>query len=172
MDFLTIALSVIVSVLLILVCMMMYFSHVQQIAQLNSARLHRPHAEAAHHNSPDMVRRQRAQSFDQMLLLEADLTQHGRQTLTAEEIQAIDTARTTIIGCVDELKMGGDWMGVPFDLEWVELLERLPILKRLYLLAELAAMEADAAGIPQAAAKAVSPAPENPKAIGVERNHA
>ena len=63
-------------------------------------------------------------------------------------------------------------MGVPFDLEWVELLERLPILKRLYLLAELAAMEADAAGIPQAAAKAVSPAPENPKAIGVDRNHA
>jgi hypothetical protein len=31
-------------------------------------------------------------------------------------------------------------MGVPFDLEWFELLERLPIVKRLYRASEFSGM--------------------------------
>ena len=33
---------------------------------------------------------------------------------------------------VDALKNAGDWLGLPFDLEWIDVLQRLPRLNALY----------------------------------------
>ena len=44
----------------------------------------------------------------------------------------MDNHRKSIKECVDALKNAGDWLGLPFDLEWVDVLQRLPRLQALY----------------------------------------
>jgi len=45
-------------------------------------------------------------------------------------------ARHKIKACIAGLKANGDWIGLPFEYEWVEMLERLPNVLSLYRKAE------------------------------------
>jgi len=82
--------------------------------------------------SPNVIRQERAVCQDRLVLLEVDLTQNQRENLTEEEIQQVELTRDAIKRCTDELKQTGDWMGIPFDFEWTEMFNRMPILKSLY----------------------------------------
>ena len=137
-----IALAIIILLLLALVCLVMYFSYLQQNSKLDeiNARIGKLQPYPSQRRDPKIIRQQRAASGDHMMLLEAALQNSQREDLTPEELQAIDAARDTFNVCADELKNDGEWMGVPFDLEWFELLERLPIVKRLYRASEFSGM--------------------------------
>jgi hypothetical protein len=74
---------------------------------------------------------------DKLVLLEADISKNRRESLTEEELQTFDVARRKIRGCITTLKSNGSWIGMPFEFEWTEMLERLPNLQNLYKKAEL-----------------------------------
>ncbi len=82
--------------------------------------------------SADAVRRERSVAHDQLVLLEADLAIEPREALTTEEVEAFEASRKAIKTCNAELKKMGQWMGLPFDLEWVEIQQRQPKVNELY----------------------------------------
>jgi len=47
----------------------------------------------------------------------------------------VDTARKRIKTINDTLIGNRQWMGAPFDLEWHEFLDRIPIIRSAYLAA-------------------------------------
>ena len=75
------------------------------------------------------------------MVLEAELSTSKRESLTTEELESIDRARKTIKACIEELKLSGDWIGLPFDFEWTEMLARLPNVNTLYRKSEQQALE-------------------------------
>ena len=81
------------------------------------------------------MRKDRATYLDRLTMLEIELNQQGRTSLTEDDINKIELARFSIKGYNEKIVAAKDWMGAPFDLEWVEFLDRVPTLKRLYLAA-------------------------------------
>jgi hypothetical protein len=71
-------------------------------------------------------------AHDQLVLLEADLTNNPREELTPEELASIDQISKTIRTCIAQLKKSDDWIGLPFDFEWTDILARLPRVNTLY----------------------------------------
>jgi len=86
---------------------------------------------------PEALRRERVALIDPLLLLESQLYARKPQALTVEEIEFIASSRQRAIELTDELKAADDWLGAPYDLEWFEYLERMPLIKTLYLAAGL-----------------------------------
>jgi hypothetical protein len=82
--------------------------------------------------SPNAIRLERAAHQDRLVLLEADLNQTPRDTLSEAELKQVDQARDAIKLCNDELKHTGEWIGLPFDFEWTEIFSRMPTLKARY----------------------------------------
>ena len=82
--------------------------------------------------SPDTIRTERAAHQDRLVLLEADLNQSPRERLDEAEMTLVDQSRDAIKLCNDELKHTGEWIGMPFDFEWVEIFSRMPTLKDRY----------------------------------------
>jgi hypothetical protein len=52
--------------------------------------------------------------------------------LTEEELKMFDVARHQIKSCIAGLKSSGEWVGLPFEYEWTEMLDRLPNVLGLY----------------------------------------
>ena len=73
---------------------------------------------------------------DQLVVLEADITKNKRESLTEEELKTFDVSRHQIKASIAGLKANGDWVGIPFEYEWVEMLDRLPNVLNLYRKAE------------------------------------
>jgi hypothetical protein len=46
----------------------------------------------------------------------------------------VELARKNIKHCIDELKQSGEWLGLPFDFEWNEMVDRVPKVISLYRL--------------------------------------
>jgi hypothetical protein len=44
----------------------------------------------------------------------------------------VEVNREEIQNCVNALKKSGNWMGLPFDLEWQDMWDKLPQLRSLY----------------------------------------
>jgi len=82
--------------------------------------------------NPDVLRIERAGIVDPLVLLEVSLGQPDSVQLTDEKLQQIEFARSNIKKITDQLKSAEEWMGPPYDLEWVELLDRMPRLKIAY----------------------------------------
>ena len=140
-----------------LICVVLFYVFTQQSLNDISKRLNSMQSEAPVARTPDVIRRERAYSHDQLVLLEAELSTTGREDLTAAEVEDIDKARKKIKTCVDELKASRDWIGLPFDFEWTEILDRLPHVNSLYRKA--IAAQTEAAQNPQTDAPAPAPAP-------------
>ena len=79
-----------------------------------------------------VIRKERTNIHDILMLLEADLVQSERLDLTLEEIEKIDKARVDMKRCEEELENAKEWLGSPFDLNWSEILQRLPKVDKLY----------------------------------------
>jgi hypothetical protein len=86
--------------------------------------------------SSESLRHELAVQHDVLVLLEAEISKNARESLTEEELQSFDVARHKIKACITGLKSRGDWIGLPYEYEWVEMLERLPNVLRLYRKAE------------------------------------
>lgn len=112
---------------------------VQQSGSLRELRdkLQSVQDEAKIRKNPDALRRERVAVLDALLLLETQLSDREPLVLSEEELSMISASRERIMSISQQLKTVGDWIGAPYDLEWVEYLERLPRLKMLYLSADL-----------------------------------
>jgi hypothetical protein len=112
---------------------------VQQSGSLRELRerLQSVQDEAVKRKNPDTLRRERVAVLDPLLLLETQLSDRTPLLLTEEELGLIASSRERIMTISEQLKALSDWIGPPYDLEWVEYLERLPRLKALYMSADI-----------------------------------
>ncbi|MBM3635899.1 MAG: hypothetical protein FJX04_02150 [Alphaproteobacteria bacterium] len=85
------------------------------------------------------LRAERSGTLDPLSLLEAELVSRGSQQLTEEELIFVENARNRTKAINQQLVNMRHWMGPPFDLDWHEALERLPIIKNAFLAASFAA---------------------------------
>jgi hypothetical protein len=123
---------VLIVLFFVLACVVLFYIFTQQSLTDISNRLNKLQPPNPAARSPDVIRHERAYCHDQLVLLEVDISNNPRDVLTIEEIQDIDKARKKIKTCTDELKKTGDWIGLPFDLEWIEMLDRMPKVNALY----------------------------------------
>jgi hypothetical protein len=149
-----------------------YYLSLQNLAQMKRemAALKEGAARSA---SSSAVRHERARCHQQLQQLESELSSTARETLTPEELTLIDYARDEIKKCTDTLKQLNDWMGLPYDQEWVEMLKKLPCLNTLYRAAAAAADAANTANAQAALAVAgpVAAAQASPAKISSTSNH-
>jgi hypothetical protein len=99
------------------------------------------------------------------MALEADIQARQRDSLSNEEAALVELNREEIQNCVNALKKSGNWMGLPFDLDWQDVWNNLPQLKNLYRATVMqqdfepgAARSANAVGAPIANASGNAPA--------------
>ena len=111
--------------------LLVFYFQTQQSLRDISDRVSQLQPQAAM-RSPNAIRLERAAHQDRLVLMEADLNQSPRETLTETELTQVDQARDAIKLCNDELKHTGEWIGLPFDFEWSEMFARLPTLKARY----------------------------------------
>jgi hypothetical protein len=86
--------------------------------------------------SSESLKHELAVQHDVLVLLEAEISKNKRESLIEEELQSFDVARHKIKACIAGLKANGDWIGLPYEYEWAEMLERLPNVLSLYRKAE------------------------------------
>jgi hypothetical protein len=79
-----------------------------------------------------LLRNERARCYQQLKGLEADIQARQRDSLSNEETAMVELNREEIQNCVNALKKSGNWMGLPFDLDWQEMWDKLPQLRALY----------------------------------------
>ncbi len=112
------------------VCTAMIYSYTQQSRRLQAIQVQLSKIED---NKPDILRQERAQWLDPLVMLEVNLNQSPNPQLDEAMLQQIDAARDAIKSLNERLMSTREWMGPPFDLEWTEYLERMPTLKKLYI---------------------------------------
>jgi len=128
-------LSVVVLFILLAVFLIFYFQTQQNFKEIGQRleEIQHPHAGP---RSSETLKHELAVHHDLLVLLEAEISKNKRESLTEDELQVFDVARHKIKACIAGLKANGDWIGLPFEYEWVEMLERLPNVLSLYRKAE------------------------------------
>lgn len=126
---------ILLTLLLVLILLLYFFT--QQgfkdvVARMGNTAAPAAQAAAEPRRNADAVRRERSVAHDQLVLMEADLSVNPREALMPEDIESFESCRKSIKICNAELKKMGQWMGLPFDLEWVEIQQRQPQLNELY----------------------------------------
>jgi len=131
--------TVMLVAMLLLVVILGAAVFVQQSGSLRELRdkLQSVQDEARIRKNPDTLRRERVAVLDPVLLLETQLSDREPLLLSEEELGLIAASRERIMTIYQQLKAFKDWIGAPYDLEWVEYLERLPKMKALYLSADI-----------------------------------
>lgn len=131
--------TVMLVTMLLLVVILGAAVFVQQSGSLRELRdrLQSVQDETLKRKNPDTLRRERVAVLDPLLLLETQLSARDPLLLTEEELELIASSRERVMTISQQLKAVNDWIGAPYDLEWVEYLDRLPRLKALYLNAEI-----------------------------------
>lgn len=119
----------------------------QQSGQLREIQAQLSKLEVGSVSDPSQLRIERAAWIDPLVLLEVALVQSDHNELSSEQLAQIDAARTGVKTITEQLKASGEWMGPPYDLEWIEHLDRMPRLKSIYMKSGLSADIAPIAGI-------------------------
>jgi uncharacterized protein YoxC len=135
MDFLS---FVALAFVILAVCVTVVFAYTQQARRLEAIQ---DQLNKIEESKPEILRQERAQWLDPLILLEVQLNQDANPKLDETAFQKIQDAREAVKNLNERLMASREWMGAPFDLEWVEYLERMPTLKRLYLAAEFVSQE-------------------------------
>ena len=104
-----------------------------QLREIQAKLTNLSKADKAQPVDAEALRIERAGILDPLVLLEVFLNQSGAVELTEEQLQQIDSARTSVKTITEKLKSAEQWMGPPYDLEWVEQLDRMPRVKAAYL---------------------------------------
>ena len=127
MDFVS---FVALAFVILAVCVAMIFSYTQQSRRLQAIQAQLAKIEDS---KPEILRQERAQWLDPLVLMEVSLNQTDRPALDEAMLQQIEQAREAVKSLNERLVASREWMGAPFDLDWAEYLDRMPTLKRLYL---------------------------------------
>jgi len=115
----------------LLVAGIFYYLTLQNLAHIRR-EVDRLQIQARAERASSMLRAERSRCQQELQALETDLGVNERDALTPQELTLVDNHRASIKECVDALKNAGAWLGLPFDLEWVDVLQRLPRLNALY----------------------------------------
>jgi hypothetical protein len=107
--------------------------HAQQTRQLRQIEERLEAMGAENKRKEEGLRFQRTEVMDPISQLESELITQQRGFLTEQEIVLILKAREQMKQISEALKQIEAWRGAPYDLEWAEYLERVPVLKALYL---------------------------------------
>lgn len=130
-------LLLVIGVLFILLAgFLIFYFQTQQSFQEISKKLEEIQYPQTSTRSSEALKRELALQHDKLVVLEADITKNKRESLTEEELKIFDVARHQIKASISGLKANGDWVGIPFQYEWVEMLDRLPNVLNLYRKAE------------------------------------
>jgi len=129
MDFVS---FVALAFVILAVCVAMIFSYTQQSRRLQAIQAQLAKIEDS---KPEILRQERAQWLDPLVLMEVSLNQTDRPALDEAMLQQIEQAREAVKSLNERLVASREWMGAPFDLDWAEYLDRMPTLKRLYFAA-------------------------------------
>lgn len=124
---------------IVAVCVVMVYSYTQQATRLQAIQDQLTKIEDS---KPEILRQERAQWLDPLVLLEVQLSQDPHPKLDEAMLTQIQTTREAVKSLNERLMASREWMGAPFDLEWAEYLERMPTLKKLYLAADFVSQEA------------------------------
>lgn len=135
MDFVS---FVALAFVIIAVCVAMIYSYTQQASRLQAIQEQLTKIEES---KPELLRQERAQWLDPLILLEVTLSQSSNPSLDDATLQQIQSAREAVKNLNERLMASREWMGPPFDLEWAEYFERMPTLKRLYLAVDFVSQE-------------------------------
>ncbi len=137
---------VIALLVVLLVLFLLFYVVTQQDLRSIHARLVSmdPPARPESQRSVEAVRLEKSAAHDKIVLLEADLATNPREALTPEELSTYEESRRIILARNMELKRMKDWMGLPFDLEWTDIQQRLPKVTGLYRQAVTEATEQEA----------------------------
>jgi hypothetical protein len=123
----------VIAVLFILLAgfLIFYFQTQQSFQEITEKldEIQHPHASML---SSETLKRELAMHHDKLVLLEADISKNSRESLTEEELKMFDDARHQIKASIAGLKSSGEWIGLPFEHEWTEMLDRLPNVLGLY----------------------------------------
>jgi len=130
------AIFMVVLILIVIVAVQQYQQNAQYREIQDRLREIR-HAEMLEQQSL-ALRAERSAVLDPINMLEASLQGKGINTLSNEELVFVDNARKRVKTINDTLIGNRQWMGAPFDLEWHEFLDRIPIIKKAYLVANFA----------------------------------
>lgn len=127
----------VIAVLFILLAgLLIFYFQTQQSFREISEQLASMQGPAPISHSTESLRRELASHHDKLVLLEADITKNKREFLVEDELKTFDIARHQIKASIAGLKASGEWIGLPFEYEWNEMLERLPNVLSLYRKAE------------------------------------
>jgi len=80
----------------VLICVVLFYVFTQQSLNDISARLTKLQKPETVTRTPDAIRRERAYSHDQIVMLEAQLINEAREDLTEAVMQEVDKARKKI----------------------------------------------------------------------------
>ena len=111
--------------------------HAQQSRQLRDIQERLEAMGAESKRKEESLRFQRTEFMDPLSQLESQLILNERKFLTDLELGMILKAREQMKQVIEQLKQLEAWKGAPYDLEWAEYLDRVPVLKSLYLRADL-----------------------------------
>ncbi len=111
--------------------------HAQQSRQLRDIQERLEAMGAESKRKEESLRFQRTEFMDPLSQLESELIINERKFLTDIELGMILKAREQMKQVIEQLKQLEAWKGAPYDLEWAEYLDRVPVLKSLYLRADL-----------------------------------
>ena len=120
--------------LIVLVIIVQQFQQNRQYAEIQ-ARLREIRDAELREQKANALRAERTALMDPVTMLEATIQSRTEKTLTEEELYQIEVARTRIKSITDELMHNQQWLGLPYDLEWHELIERIPLVKGAFLAA-------------------------------------
>lgn len=111
--------------------------HSQQSRQLREIQEQLEALGTENKRKEENLRFQRTELLDPISQLESQLIVQERKLLTEQELVMILKTREQMKQLTEELKNLDAWRGAPYDLEWAEYLERVPVLKALYLRANV-----------------------------------
>jgi len=131
--------------LIVLVILMQQFQQNRQYAEIQ-ARLREIRDAELREQRANALRAERLALLDPINMLEATVQSRGsKATLSDEELVQVEAARTRVKAITEELMSNQQWLGPPFDLEWHEVLERLPLIRAAFLAANFAPPAAELA---------------------------
>ena len=143
--------------LIVLVIIVQQFQQNRQYAEIQ-ARLREIRDAELREQKANALRAERTAVMDPITMLEATIQSRSDKSLTDEELYQVEAGRTRIKAITDELMHNQQWLGAPYDLEWHELLERIPLVRGAFLAAnfsppqpELPPSEASSTAAPPAA---------------------
>ena len=128
--------------LIVLVIVVQQFQQNRQYAEIQ-ARLREIRDAELREQKANALRVERTAVMDPITMLEATVQSRSDKALTEEELYQVESARTRVKAITDELMHNQQWLGTPYDLEWHELLERIPLVRGAFLAANFAPPQAE-----------------------------